>query len=184
MKAPEWIKDGANAFGLGAVIAGTMAFVIGLAVSDACAKPTEGTGEDVFKVDKIGPATIRPTLDASVISATVVRIIDGDTIKVDAHPWPGWTVRINVRVKLIDTPEKGWRGKCPAEKAKGAKASQLTAKLAPVGSRVRLWGIAKGKFGGRVLAHIETVFGDLGQHLISAGLARAYHGGKRKGWCN
>ena len=40
---------------------------------------------------------------------------DGDTLTVDAEPWPGLTARTSVRVDGIDTPEI--RGRCPAEKA-------------------------------------------------------------------
>ncbi len=41
------------------------------------------------------------------------------------------------------------------------------------GGDVILWDVRYDKFGGRVLARVET----------GAGLGRAYDGGKRKPWC-
>ena len=35
------------------------------------------------------------------ILADVVRIVDGDTLDVDAHPWPGMTIRVRVRLESI-----------------------------------------------------------------------------------
>ena len=45
--------------------------------------------------------------------AEVVRVVDGDTIEVNAHYWPGHTWRGKVRLRGIDTPEL--RGKCEIE---------------------------------------------------------------------
>ncbi len=42
-----------------------------------------------------------------------------------------------------------------------------------------LWG----KFAGRVVAHVVVDANDLAEELIVAGLARAYDGGQREGWC-
>ena len=47
------------------------------------------------------------------IVATVVKVYDGDTLTVNAYPWPGMTVRTAVRVNGVDTPEI--RGLCDAE---------------------------------------------------------------------
>lgn len=53
----------------------------------------------------------------------VVEVYDGDTIKVNLphlHPIIGDT--ISVRINGLDTPEKGWRGKCAKEKTKAERA--------------------------------------------------------------
>ena len=39
------------------------------------------------------------------IHAGVVSVYDGDTLTVDAHPWPGVTIRTSVRVNGVDTPK-------------------------------------------------------------------------------
>ena len=53
-----------------------------------------------------------------------------------------------------------------------------------VGGGVTLWDIRYDKFGGRVLARVETAGGaDLAELLIAAGLGRAYDGGAREPWC-
>ena len=46
--------------------------------------------------------------------ATVVKVIDGDTIQLDVAIWPGLTQRISLGLNGIDTPEK--RGLPPCEK--------------------------------------------------------------------
>lgn len=126
-------------------------------------------------------ATEQPTppmvIDAN---ADVIKVYDGDTITVDAHPWPGISIRTGVRVRGIDTPEI--RGKCEGEKAAARVARDRMAKLA--GAAVRLENVGKGKYAGRVVADVITAAGDnAGQVLINEGLARPYDGGKRQGWC-
>ncbi len=49
------------------------------------------------------------------VTADVVSVYDGDTLTMDAHPWPQITVRTSVRVDGIDAPEI--RGKRDSEKA-------------------------------------------------------------------
>ena len=39
------------------------------------------------------------------VPALVLSVHDGDTIMVDAKPWPGITVRVKVRVMGLDAPE-------------------------------------------------------------------------------
>ena len=60
------------------------------------------------------PATVQAA-DAipGPIVAAVVRVYDGDTLTVNAFPWPGMTIRTAVRVNGVDTPEI--RGLCDAE---------------------------------------------------------------------
>lgn len=114
------------------------------------------------------------------VNADVVRVYDGDTIIVDAHPWPGMTIRIHVRVRGIDSPEI--RGKCAAEKKAARLARDRLAELAQ--GVLRLENITLGKYAGRVIADAITAQGKLGAILISEGLARPYNGGKRAGWCD
>lgn len=114
------------------------------------------------------------------VPADVVRVYDGDTITVDAHPWPGMTIRTGVRLRGIDTPEI--KGKCASEKAAAIVARDRMAVL--VGEKVLLENVTPDKYGGRVDATVMTSSGDAGAILISENLARPYAGGKRQGWCD
>jgi len=115
-------------------------------------------------------------------SAQVVRVVDGDTVAVHVYPWPGMIVETRIRLLGIDTPEL--RGRCDDEKAKARAAKQTTAGLLPPGATIKLRRVKRDKFAGRHDAEIILSDGrSLGDVLITAGLARAYDGGKRAGWC-
>lgn len=113
------------------------------------------------------------------IRADVVKVIDGDTIEVNAMVWPGVTVNTKVRVDGIDTPEID--GKCDGEKAMAIRALEHVRAL--VGTTVWLRNVRFGKFAGRVIADIQVGKRNLARELIQAGLARAYRGGRRRPWC-
>ncbi len=114
------------------------------------------------------------------VTADVVSVYDGDTLTVDAHPWPQITVRTSVRVSGIDTPEI--RGKCDQEKAMAREARDLARET--VGASVTLRDVQLGKYAGRVVADVFTEDGRrLADVLLEAGLARVYDGGERLGWC-
>jgi len=60
--------------------------------------------------------------------ADVVRVIDGDTVVLDAHIWPGMTQRTHLRLSGIDTPlphsqPRGWRRTPPSASARSASAN-------------------------------------------------------------
>lgn len=122
------------------------------------------------------------SLTGSIVPASVVYVYDGDTLTVDAFPWPGQTQRTRVRVHGIDTAEM--RGKCPIEKEKARAAKARTIELA--GKQVTLVDIHLGKYAGRVVASVILQDGrDLATVLIDDGFARPYSGkGPRKGWCH
>ena len=68
------------------------------------------------------------------INARVVSVYDGDTLTVDAEPWPGLTARTSVRVAGVDTPEI--RGECQAEKDLAVQARDFV--RSTVGAQVQL----------------------------------------------
>ncbi|MDF1686062.1 MAG: thermonuclease family protein [Parvibaculaceae bacterium] len=121
-------------------------------------------------------------LAGSIVPASVVSVYDGDTLTVDAFPWPGQTQRTSVRINGIDTAEM--RGKCPLEKEKARAAKARTIELA--GDAVTLVNIHLGKYAGRVVASVILQDGrDLATVLIDDGFARPYSGkGARKSWCH
>ena len=113
------------------------------------------------------------------INARVVSVYDGDTLTVDAAPWPDVTIRIKVRVAGVDTPEI--RGKCQAEKDLAVRARDFV--RAAVGAMVRLTDVRPGKYAGRVIADVWVNGQKLSDLLIAENLGRLYHGGRREGWC-
>jgi endonuclease YncB( thermonuclease family) len=115
------------------------------------------------------------------VAADVVRVVDGDTLKLKVHIWIGQTIEVDVRVAGIDAPEL--KGKCPAERARAAEARAYLDHL--VGGRaVRIAQVRNDKYGGRVIADVdEETAGDIGAAMLARGLARAYDGGKREPWC-
>ena len=71
------------------------------------------------------------------VPAHVVRVVDGDTVVVDAHPWPDQSVRVSVRLRGIDTPEL--RSKCPLFRAAALKARGTLADMISPGDTVDTW---------------------------------------------
>ena len=118
------------------------------------------------------------------VEAQVVRVIDGDTVVVNARVWPQLTVdNISVRVFGIDTPER--HGKCDLEKQRAQEAKTIMSEAFEVGSTVNLTHIVLGKFAGRVVANVtrgdNLSWSDL---IVGAGLAAPYFGqGAKKDWC-
>jgi micrococcal nuclease len=116
------------------------------------------------------------------VPARLVRVIDGDTVRVRAHIWLGQEVETNVRLRGVDTPEK--RGKCPGEKEMSHKATEFVeAKLAD--TPLFLADVGYDKYGKRVVARIllGPNHEDLSKTLLTANLARPYDGGHKQPWC-
>ena len=116
----------------------------------------------------------------SVISASVLRIIDGDTIEVKAHPWPGFNPVIKIRLLGIDTPEI--RGKCQQEKNLAIQAKKYLTSITP--PSVMLHDVQYGKYAGRLLAEVHAADINLSEELMKNGFARGYDGDQRQGWCS
>jgi endonuclease YncB( thermonuclease family) len=112
--------------------------------------------------------------------ATVMRIIDGDSLRVRL---PGGKRARTIRLRDVDAPELGGKAKCQAEADLALRAKAELERLAPVGSTVQLTDLKADKFPNRVDAKVSGPFGDVSEGLLAAGLARPYHGGRRAGWC-
>ncbi len=126
------------------------------------------------------PATARDMVEGPV-SATIVKIRDGDSIDVIARVWPGHEVRVSVRIRGIDAPEL--RARCDEERELALRAKAGLGLLV-AGNKILLKRISGGKYYGRVLADIITNdHQNVGKTLIKQGLVRPYKGGKRRPWC-
>ncbi len=114
----------------------------------------------------------------------VVRVIDGDTVTVDASAdLPSELADLKVRLRGVDTPEKGYRAKCAAERAAGQAATAFTRAEVSRAERIVVHDPRWGKWGGRVIADIMLDGRSLTTALITAGHGRVHTGGRRGTWC-
>lgn len=116
------------------------------------------------------------------LTCSIVAVTDGDTIKLNIPSLPK-EMQFSVRVYGIDTPEKKARAKCNKEAALAERASKFSLKLISHAQDITFSNIKRDKFGGRYLAEVDLDGVSLGRSLITAGLARPYHGEKKKSWC-
>lgn len=118
---------------------------------------------------------------AGPVSARVIDVVDGDTIRVHARIWLGQELETYVRLSGVDAPEL--KGHCAAERELALRAREFVLELVG-GLEVRLIDIEYGKYAGRVVAKVSTDSGeDVAQALLAGGLARPYDGGARGSWC-
>lgn len=113
--------------------------------------------------------------------ATLVRVLDGDTVRIRVHIWPGLEQEISVRLDGVDTPE--YRGSSACEKAKSQEATSFTREFLSHDTWVTLSKVRLGKYAGRVLGRLSVNGTDLSSELIRVQLGRSYSGGKRQPWC-
>ncbi len=113
------------------------------------------------------------------------RVVDGDTVEV-ATPWVPDPLpkKMSIRVFGVDTPEKGFRAKCPSEDQRGQAASAFTKKVITESKVAQIMIIDWDKFGGRMLGDIIVDGKSLRSMLIANGFAREYYGEAKQSWCN
>ena len=112
------------------------------------------------------------TAPAVAHETPVLRVIDGDTVK----------AAISVRLASVDTPEKGWRAKCEAERLAGEAATAFVRRAIDEAFKVKIVPPFKPDRYGRLVASVEVDGKNLGAMLIEAGHARPWTG-KREEWC-
>jgi endonuclease YncB( thermonuclease family) len=117
--------------------------------------------------------------------AQIIRVSDGDTIVIAAPFLPApLKPELAVRVYGVDTPEKGFRGQCDSEKARGEAASEFTKKAVKSTKKHQVILYSWDKFGGRVLGDMILDGVSLRAELIRNGFAREYFGDAKQSWCN
>lgn len=131
------------------------------------------------------PALAQKTPTGVTYDVEVLRVIDGDTIafKADFLPAP-LKKELSIRVFGVDTPEKGFRAKCPSEDQRGQAATAFTKELVTVAKKRQIVLYDWDKYGGRVLGDIILDGYSLRTLLISKGFAREYYGEAKQSWCN
>ena len=117
--------------------------------------------------------------------AQIVRISDGDTVVIAAPFLPApLKPELAVRIFGVDTPEKGFRAKCPQEDQRGQMATAFTKQAIASAQKRQVVLMDWDKFGGRVLGDILLDGQSLRQGLIANGFAREYYGEAKQSWCN
>lgn len=116
------------------------------------------------------------------VYAELIRVVDGDTVLVDAEPWPNYYITVYVRLRDIDTPELN--SKC-LNVRKRAKAAKLALSEMLIGQKLQLYNITGGKYYGRILADMKLQDGDnVSQLLLKSGHAIAYKSRSKSKNCN
>lgn len=114
----------------------------------------------------------------------VVKVIDGDTVQVDASAdMPPELAAIKVRLRDVDTPET-WRPKCDRERRAGKTATAFVKRRIAAAGSILVRDPKWGKYGGRVVANLILDRRTLSDLLIEAKHGRPYTGDKRAGWCD
>ena len=115
----------------------------------------------------------------------VVRILDGDTVEVDAAgDLPPELARVKVRFQGVDTPERGRNASCEKEKRAAEAAAQFTASRLRGAESVVFRGLRWGKYA-RVVAEAVVDGRSLSRLLIRHGHGRSYDGkSSRRSWCD
>ena len=95
------------------------------------------------------------TPEGIMYDAQILRVSDGDTIVIAAPFLPKpLKPELAVRIYGVDTPEKGFRAKCPQEDERGKQATKFTTAAVAKSSKRQVVLYDRDKFGGRVLGDI------------------------------
>lgn len=122
----------------------------------------------------LAPAVVAAAPGYGPYQASVVRVIDGDSIEVDVRLFPGLTQRVSLRLVGVNTAER--RGP-ECEVLAGAAATRFTEAWLTGATELTLSDVRPDKYGGRVLGRLRRADGeDLARALregVIAGLRDA-----------
>jgi endonuclease YncB( thermonuclease family) len=131
------------------------------------------------------PAFAQKEKPGVTYNAVITRVIDGDTVAFQALWLPDPLKKeLSIRVFGVDTPEKGFRAKCPEEDNRGQAASAFTKKMVDQSTTRQVVLMDWDKYGGRVLGDVLLNGRSLREMLIKQGFAREYYGEAKQSWCN
>ena len=111
---------------------------------------------------------------ADPITIDRLGVVDGDSILVDGREW---------RLRGYDTAETV-RAYCEGERRLGLIAKRRLEELIATAKSLELTGGETADRYGRPLGSLLVDGRDTGQIMIAEDLARAYEGGRKKGWCS
>ncbi len=122
--------------------------------------------------------------DGVTYDAVLTRVVDGDTVAFQAPFLPApLKQELSIRVFGVDTPEKGFRAKCPSEDARGQAATAFTKAQINASTKRQIILMDWDKYGGRVLGDVLLDGKSLRMMLIQNGFAREYYGEAKTSWC-
>lgn len=141
----------------------------------------------MFAFSDMAPARAEPTRIASTEAPRNLRertgaveqrmrVIDGDTLEDMSND-------ITYRLVNIDTPETGSRARCDAERALGDRATEAARTLVAHARQLELRPTGRIDRYGRTIAFVLIDGADMGETLITEGLARPWRG-RREPWCD
>lgn len=131
------------------------------------------------------PAFAQKQKEGVTYDVVLTRVIDGDTVAFQANWLPDPLKKeLSIRVFGVDTPEKGFRAKCPQEDARGQAATQFTKNVINQSVTRQVIIMDWDKYGGRVLGDVLLNGQSLRNMLIANGFAREYYGEAKTSWCN
>lgn len=113
----------------------------------------------------------------------IVKVIDGDTISTIIKEMPPELQHYSIRVRGIDTPEKGGRAKCFEEATKSQMSSIALKRMTLNIRTMEVSNCSHDKYGGRLVCDININGNNVAEKLIEHKLARPYYGGKKESWC-
>ena len=134
--------------------------------------------------------------DESCFDMLLVSVVDGDTVFGYIHTSdPLVAIRAKLRLTGIDTPERGYRAHCAAEKAHAEEAHAYLKDLLepalgkPTSQMVRACAVTRDKYAMRRLGRLEVRLRngwlDTGEQMLRKGYAFPYKGGARGSrWCD
>ncbi len=125
------------------------------------------------------------TKSGKTYNAVITRVIDGDTIAIEAKWLPDPLKKeLSIRVYGVDTPEKGFRAKCAKENKLGLDASDFTKSAVKHAAVTQIVIMDWDKYGGRVLGDVLLDGVSLRQMLLDQHYAREYYGAAKQSWCD
>lgn len=132
------------------------------------------------------PLTFEHPPEGKLYDYKITRVLDGDTVEVEA-PYLPMELReggLKLRILGIDTPEKGFRAKCPKENMLSLKAKYFVEEEVGKAKETKIWIKEWDKYGGRVLGDVSLDGQWLSEKMIAAKFAVEYHGEKKDhDWC-
>lgn len=125
-------------------------------------------------------------VQANPYNYKVLRVIDGDTIEVEAPFLPyELDQKIHIRIVGVDTPESGGRAECFEEREAAKSAKQFVEEEIAKAKEKKILLMAWDKYGGRIVGDIILDGDRLSYKLLEQGYGVEYSGGtKTKDWCN
>lgn len=132
-----------------------------------------------------GPEPIQKNKVSHSTKPTIIKVIDGDTIKITAPFLPApLKPQLLLRIYGVDTPEKGHRAKCDLERMKAHKAKQFVVDSIARGTTIEVYLTKWDKYGGRILGDVIIDGKSLKNLLVDNKLAIEYDGDRKvHNWC-